>query len=191
MPGAPRAASAWPSESPGCAGRLGWDKRQRLLRPSEFASFSSAQPGWRAARRWIAMSAQWFSDDNRSVAEAAPAHDAAAGTNSIRFGITVSRRQARRAVARNLVRRIVREAARCAAPRLEAALGGAGQGPRSAAGGSGRHPIRVDVLVRLRSPLPAASVSSWSTMKADLRQEADALLEELRVQLARARVAGG
>jgi RNase P protein component len=81
----------------------------------------------------------------------------------LRFGITVSRRQARRAVARNMVKRVLRESARQRAPHLEAAL--AGQ--------------QVDVLFRLKAPLPDAAAAGWSDVKAQLRREADSLLGQL------------
>jgi ribonuclease P protein component len=87
----------------------------------------------------------------------------AAGAAALRFGITVSRRQARRAVARNAVKRVLREAARQRAPVLEAAL--AGQ--------------CVDVLFRLKAPLPESASAGWNAVKAQLRREADSLLEQL------------
>jgi ribonuclease P protein component len=87
----------------------------------------------------------------------------AAGAAALRFGITVSRRQARRAVARNAVKRVVREAARQRAPVLEAAL--AGQS--------------IDVLFRLKAPLPESAATGWTAVKAQLRREADSLLGQL------------
>ncbi len=159
MPGAPRAASASPSD-PGSPGRGAWSKRQRLRRPPEFAAFLAPRSGWRASRRWLAMSAlfppsDWL--DPRGLARGA----------GVRFGITVSRRQGRRAVARNMVKRVLREAARHAAARLDAA---AGHAP-------------VDVLVRLKAGLPPASAAGWHQVKAQLRQEADSLFEQLHARL--------
>jgi ribonuclease P protein component len=81
----------------------------------------------------------------------------------IRFGITVSRRQARRAVARNTVKRVLREAARLRSDALAAAL----------------DDRRVDVLFRLKAPLPEAAASGWAQVKAQLRSEADSLLDQL------------
>jgi ribonuclease P protein component len=86
---------------------------------------------------------------------------------NVRFGITVSKRQARRAVARNMVKRVVRESARRAAPLLCAAAGGAS----------------AEVLFRLKSPLPDASAATWSMIKGQVRREADSLMEQLRGQL--------
>jgi len=135
-------------------GRCAWDKRQRLLRAPEFAAFAPPQPSWRAARQWLALSAIPLSEP----LPAAPA-DAA----GVRFGITVSRRQARRAVARNMVKRVVREAARHRAADIESALAG----------------TRIDVLFRLKAPLPEPSAAGWAAVKAQLRREADSLLEQL------------
>jgi len=84
-----------------------------------------------------------------------------------RFGLTVSRRQASRAVARNTVRRVLREAARLQAPALEQALAGAS----------------VDILFRLKAPLPEPAAAGWGIVKAQLRREADSLLEQLLGQL--------
>jgi len=85
----------------------------------------------------------------------------------VRFGITVSRRQARRAVARNAVKRVIREAARHASGALEPLCG----------------QLAVEVLFRLKAPLPEPSAASWAQMKRDLRHEADGLLGQLQAQL--------
>jgi ribonuclease P protein component len=86
---------------------------------------------------------------------------------NVRFGITVSKRQARRAVARNMVKRVLRESARDAAPQLAMAAAG----------------LCAEALFRLKSPLPDASAATWSSLKGQLRREADSLLEQLRAQL--------
>ena len=86
---------------------------------------------------------------------------------AVRFGFTISKRQARRAVARNAVRRVLREAARRAAPRLELAA----------------RPRQIDVLFRLKQPLPLAGQVSWASVKQQLRQEADSLIDQLDGQL--------
>ena len=89
-----------------------------------------------------------------------------AGT--VRLGLTVSKRQARRAVARNTVRRVLREAARHRVAALEGALAGA------------RLPGRgLDILFRLKAPLPTPDVAGWATVKAHVRREADSLLDQL------------
>lgn len=84
----------------------------------------------------------------------------------VRFGFTVGRRHARRAVDRALVKRVLREAARHAAPALVAAA-----------------PAATDVVLRLKAPLPATL--SRARFKRELRAEADALLARLRSHLAR------
>lgn len=86
---------------------------------------------------------------------------------NVRFGITVAKRLERRAVARNTVKRIVREAARHAAGALTDA------GPTH----------QLEVVFRLKSPLPDASAASWGKIKSDLRSEVDQLLAQLRSRL--------
>ena len=88
----------------------------------------------------------------------------------LRFGITVARHLVRRAMARNTVKRVLREAARHAASRLLAAV------PRQ----------RLHVVMRLKAPLPDRAAASWSAVKAELRRETDALLEQLLRELVRA-----
>jgi len=161
MPGAPKAASASPFE-PALPGRRAWRKQQRLLRADEFAAVSQAQMPWRASRRWVAMSAQI-----RPLACANNAGNPCAVSSSVRFGITVSRQQARRAVARNAVRRVLREAARHGQERLVAAA----------------QQCQLDIVLRLKAPLPQPPVATWSDVKAELRREADSLLAQLLRQL--------
>jgi ribonuclease P protein component len=116
--------------------------------------------GLRAARHWLSMTAAWFPGD-------APA---------IRFGATVGKRNARRAVDRNLVKRVLREAARHAAPQLEAACAQRG--------------LRLDVSFRLKSSRDRASagprvvVVAWAAWRSALREEAGALLDQLGQRLA-------
>lgn len=102
------------------------------------------------------MSAAWFPSD----------------VPSVRFGITVGKRNARRAVDRALVKRIVREASRRAAAGLEAACAARG--------------LRLDVAFRLKAARTAGatgqpSVAAW---RRALRDEADALLDRLGRHLA-------
>lgn len=86
---------------------------------------------------------------------------------SVRFGMTVGKRNARRSVDRALVKRIVRESSRRAAVELEAACAARG--------------LRLDVAFRLkaaRQPGVAGqpSVAAW---RRALRDEAEALLARL------------
>jgi ribonuclease P protein component len=101
------------------------------------------------------MTAAWFPSEHPTV----------------RFGSTVGKRNARRAVDRNLVKRIVREAARRAVPELEAACL--------------RRGLRLDVSFRLKAARVAGkeptSVTAW---RQSLREEAETLLERLGRHLA-------
>jgi len=113
---------------------------------------------------------------------AVPATPGSAGPEAVRFGITVSRRQARRAVVRNAVKRILREAARHAAADLTRQL-------------DATLPARrLDVLLRLKAPLPQAGAAPWGAVKTGVRREADSLMDQLQGQLGGplfARMAGG
>ena len=144
-----------------------------MLRAPEFTSASQSDHTWRAARRWLAMSAALLSHPQeivRTEDQDVGQNDLLAfPANAIRFGLVVSRRHERRAVARNMVKRILRESARHFAPALASATG----------------ERRVDVVLRLKAPLPRVSDASWSEVKAVLRREADDLLAQLRAQLAR------
>jgi ribonuclease P protein component len=138
-------------------GRFG--RARRLRRPSEFTAVLAAprSAGLRAARHWLSMTAAWFPSEQAAV----------------RFGATVGKRNARRAVDRNLVKRVLREAARRAAPSLEAACAQRG--------------LRLDVSFRLKTSRdrtaegPRASTAAWRHL---LREEADALLDRLVRHLA-------
>jgi RNase P protein component len=83
---------------------------------------------------------------------------------AVRFGFTVGKRNARRAVERALVKRILREASRHAADDLER---------RCAARG-----VRLDVAFRLKAPL-ADAAANMARLRRELRSEADTLLEGL------------
>jgi RNase P protein component len=90
------------------------------------------------------------------------------GARGIRFGFTVGRRQARRAVLRVMVKRVLRESARNGAASLCQLARGRG----------------IDVVLRLRSPLPDPSKMGLSQLKRSLREEADSLIEQLGRHLA-------
>jgi ribonuclease P protein component len=149
-----------PDEPPAEANRTGrFGRARRLRRPSEFAAVLAVprSHGLRAARHWLSMTAAWFPGEQAAV----------------RFGATVGKRNARRAVDRNLVKRVLREAARHAAPQLEAACVQRG--------------LRLDVSFRLKSPRnraadgPGVALAAW---RRALREEADALLDRLGRHLA-------
>jgi ribonuclease P protein component len=84
-----------------------------------------------------------------------------------RFGFTTSRRNARRAVDRNTARRVMREAARRHLVDLDAAVA-----PRS-----------VDVVLRLKAPVPDRAKLPRAAWKEALRAEADALLDKVARRL--------
>jgi len=85
----------------------------------------------------------------------------------VRFGFTVARNRARRAVARNTVKRVLREAAREAHAPLRKALSA----------------VRVDIVLRLKASLPDRKAANWSGVKAEVRREADSLIAQLRREL--------
>jgi ribonuclease P protein component len=128
---------------------------------------------WRASRQWLTASARV----EPLAAPPGPEEDITGDTvdeptlpvrskddpAGVRFGFTVARRQARRAVQRAMVKRLLREAARAAAPALHAARGGR----------------RVDLVLRLRSPLPDRTAMGLSQLKRSLRSEADSLMAQL------------
>lgn len=100
---------------------------------------------------------------------------AAAPDARVRFGFTVGKRNARRAVERAAVKRVLREAARQAALALDAAAG----------------PRAVDVVLRLKAPCPAKEQLPRPLFKRELRAEADALLAQLAAALRRSVAEGG
>jgi ribonuclease P protein component len=134
------------------------DRTGRLRRPAEFAALLGATQ-WRAAQRWIAASAAFSGH---------AAHGDTFPANMVRFGFTVPKRHARRAVERAMVKRILREGAR------HAALG-------LAARAAGR---RVDLVLRLKAALPDRAAMSWNELKRRLRTETDELMSKLEHELA-------
>jgi ribonuclease P protein component len=111
----------------------------------------------RAARHWLSMTAAWSPSEHPAV----------------RFGVTVGKRNARRAVDRNLVKRILREAGRHAAPALDLACAARG--------------LRLDVAFRLKTSRdrPAEAQPPLTAWRRALRDEADHLLDRLGRHLAR------
>jgi hypothetical protein len=102
----------------------------------------------RATGQWLSMNAAW----------------APSATPAVRFGMTVGKRNARRAVDRTLAKRILREASRHAASGLE---------QRCAARG-----LRLDVTLRLKAPFDASTLSIARWRRA-LRADADGLIARL------------
>jgi ribonuclease P protein component len=130
---------------------------------------------WRAARRFLAVQARIVPMADLAADTASAAAAAAVSDARVRFGFTVGKRYARRAVERAAVKRVLREAARQAAPALDAAAG----------------PRAVDVVLRLRAPCPAKPQSARPLFKRQLRAEADALLVQLAAALRGSMPEGG
>jgi RNase P protein component len=164
-------------------------RTQRLLSPAQFEHLRTAgHPKLRASRRWLSVALLVESpaarDRHRALqgqgggqagGDTAPATQTAgsppAGSASsvrVRFGITVGKRNARRAVQRALVKRIAREAMRHAAPALERAAGGRA----------------VDLVMRLKAPFPQPEAMPLTPFKRALRAEADQLLAMMASKLA-------
>lgn len=118
----------------------------------------SRDGGWRASQPWLAASGRWRTPDEDAALSARHAPD------PVRFGFTVGKRYERRSVMRALVKRVMREACRHALPSLVAA------GPG----------VRIDVVMRLKAPLPDRSQMGLAPLKRELRRQADALLASLR-----------
>jgi len=146
----PLAITAAAGAGAGAFRRRSFGAARRLKSQREFAAVLAASRAQsiRAVRPWLSMSAAWTRSEEPAV----------------RFGFTVGKRNARRAVDRALVKRILREASRNAADDLER---------RCAARG-----VRLDVAVRLKAPLAGAAASTTQWRRA-LRNEADSLLEGL------------
>ena len=111
----------------------------------------------RSARHWLSMTAAWTPG----------------ATPAVRFGVTVGKRNARRAVDRAVVKRILREAGRHAAPTLERTCASRG--------------LQLDVAFRLkasRDRAPEGQPLSLAAWRRVLRDEADSLLDRLDRHLA-------
>lgn len=109
----------------------------------------------RLARRWLAVSVL-ASVPNAALAQGEP----------VRFGFTVGKRNARRAVERNLVKRVLRESVRHAHPQLAdlARLRG----------------LELAVSLRLKAPLtPKGESAPRTELRRALRAESDELLADL------------
>jgi ribonuclease P protein component len=153
-------------------------RARRLRKPEQFAAAAGDRATWRASRQLLAASARVqaltlmdrlaVEEESRDSVDRSTSMDLKSAlrrpdAEPVRFGFTVSRRQARRAVQRALVKRVLREAARNAAGALR---------PLAA-------DRTVDVVLRLRSPLPGPSEMSRAQLKRSLRTEADSLIGQL------------
>lgn len=131
-------------------------RKQVLRKPAEFAAVVRARSagGVHRARHWLALGARLVRREEAPGKGGEPCL-------RLRLGLTVPRRYAKRAVDRNLVKRVVREATRAARPVIEA---------------KAQRFSQVDVVIRLKAPLPPVADCSRRQLKLQLRQEADALL---------------
>src|SRR5262249_41916246 len=119
------------------------------------------------------LSQRWFVLIAKPVAETeAGAVNAASGRRG-RFGVTVGKRPARRAVDRVLVKRLLREAARHAGPQLSPIA-----------------PVRMNVVLRWKAPLPVPNSVPRGQTKRALRADADELLARLLGRLSERAAAG-
>jgi ribonuclease P protein component len=150
-------------------------RSERLRTPEQFAALAGERATWRAARQLVALAArvdpaaagsepELSPPQSRDTVER-PASQAQLRANGagVRFGFTVGRRQARRAVQRAMVKRVLREAARHAAGALRPLAQGR----------------RVDIVLRLRNPLPAPTEMNLQQLRRSLRSEADSLIAQL------------
>jgi ribonuclease P protein component len=126
------------------------------------------QPGitWHGGRRYLAVQARIVAMDPTESQSLLGEHADAA---RVRFGLTVGKRNARRAVERALIKRVLRESARHAASALDRAA----------------RQRRVDLVLRLKAPCPAAVELTRPQFKRVLRAEADGLLAQLAAFLQR------
>jgi ribonuclease P protein component len=145
----------------------------KLRKPQQFAALAGDLATWRASRQWVAAAARVVPRPGEPGSEGAiyetgdivehptSSVGSESATPGLRFGFTVARRQARRAVQRAMVKRLFREAARALAPELRAASRG-----------------QIDLVLRLRTPLPDRSHMTLSQLKRALRAEADSLIAQ-------------
>lgn len=158
------------SQRSSASGRFVFRPAHRLCTPAEFAHVLAAAPAdsLRASEGRLSMKAL-VSRQHASRQHATPA------AARVRLGITVGKRNARRAVDRALIKRIVREAFRAVRPGLEKALGA----------GS------LDINVRLSTPLGAgreeaaagAARASVTQLRRSVRGDADRLFGHLMRRL--------
>jgi ribonuclease P protein component len=132
----------------------GFSRAHRLQSEAQFAAVAQAGPeSIRLSQRWFVLIAKPVVPTETT--DAPP-------VARVRFGLTVGKRLARRSVDRLLIKRILREAARHSRPRLVELA-------RS----------DLDVVLRLKAPLPAREATPRAQLKRALRDDADAVLRRL------------
>jgi ribonuclease P protein component len=147
--------------------RYGFASLRRLKTPAEFSALLRAprERSIRAERQMLSINVAWT----------AVALDASGGNKlgSVRFGVTVGKRNARRSVDRVLVKRIVREACRHRADAFEDCAAQAA--------------TKIDIALRLKTPLVDAqgnrlAMSAW---RRQIRTDAESLLQDALTRLAK------
>ena len=145
--------------------RYGFASLRRLKTPAEFSALLRAprDRSIRGERQMMSMNAAWGTT-------ASPAKDRRT-PGSVRFGITVGKRNARRSVDRVLVKRIVREACRHRAVAFEEC--------------AWRASAQIDIALRLKTPLVDAhgrplAMRAW---RRQIRADTDSLLQEALTRL--------
>ena len=135
-----------------------FSRAQRLHSEAEYAAVAQAGPdSIRVSQRWFVLMAKRVISTEGSTTAA----------RSVRFGLTVGKRLARRSVDRVLIKRILREAARHSAPGLSAVAA-----------------IDMDIVLRLKAPLPPHETIPRGQLKRALRADADSILLRLHEKLA-------
>lgn len=142
--------------------RYGFASLRRLKTPAEFSALLRAprERSIRAERQMLSINAAWV------------AAGLIGNAGTVRFGVTVGKRNARRSVDRALVKRIVREACRHHAGAFEDCATQAS--------------ARIDIALRLRAPLIDADGAplAMRVWRRQVRADADTLLQEVLTRLA-------
>ena len=146
--------------------RYGFASLRRLKTPAEFSALLRAprDRSIRAERQMLSINAGWVRTPLRAVD--------GSNAGSVRFGVTVGKRNARRSVDRVLVKRIVREACRHRAAAFEDCAAQAS--------------AQIDIALRLKTPLvdtrsQPLAMRQW---RRQVRADADSLLQEVLTRLA-------
>ncbi|HUL67742.1 MAG TPA: ribonuclease P protein component [Burkholderiaceae bacterium] len=136
-----------------------FSRAQRLRSEAEFAAVAQAGPdSIRLSQRWFMLIAKPAASTETVTAPPA---------RCVRFGLTVGKRLARRSVDRVLIKRILREAARHSVPGLTAVAA-----------------TDLNIVLRLKAPLPPRESTPRRQLKRVLRADADSVLRRLHERLA-------
>lgn len=152
MPAVPRAASAWPSDSPVLAS--GDDDPHQAKHGMSRATFPAAARLHRPEEFSAALSGRRIARGNLLVLTAL-AHPTNTAHDTARLGLIIGKRHAQRATTRNAIKRAVRESFR--ALRMDLPAG--------------------DYVMRLQRAVGDVSLTS---LKLDVRTEADAHFSKAR-----------